>query len=131
MLDAEKKKYFKVEKNAPQTVAWSAEGVKRRKVEDREAQVSRKLAAHRKRLVQKSQVLQDPLLGGFLMREDGNAPRDLRVDCWAKGLCYKGFVPLSPLYHGSVEYLYIHPADEETGVGVAYGCGSLPSSTRS
>jgi hypothetical protein len=124
--DTEKKKYFKIDKNAPPTAAYSAESVKRRKIEHEKEKNAQVVAAQKERFVQRSRLLQDPLLGGLLANELGIRPKDLQVDCWARGLCYKGCSPVaeSGLYHNNnpIEHLYISNSDKKTGLGVAIGC---------
>jgi hypothetical protein len=121
--DPDKKKYFKVDKKAPATAAYSTESVKRRKLEHEQARKALLIEGHKKKQVRKSSSLQDPLLGGLLARELGNPRKDLLVDCWARGLCQKGSVLLrrqAPA-QASAGHLYIGTADESRQLGVAIG----------
>jgi hypothetical protein len=116
-----------VDKNAPATAAYSAESVKRRKLEHKQAEKARIVEGYRKKSVHRSLALQDPLLGGFLARELGIPPKDLQVDCWARGLCSKGRVRMrNTSDENLVEHLYIGSADEKRGLGVAIGCRFYP-----
>lgn len=130
MTDPDKKKYFKVEKNVPASAAYSAESVKRRKLEQAQAERARIVEDNKKRSVRRSQTLQDPLIGGFLARELGMPLKDLQVDCWARGLCPKGDVLLlnDTLSQSPVHHLYIGTADEKRELGIAIGCTSIPHS---
>ncbi|OIW27573.1 hypothetical protein CONLIGDRAFT_440109 [Coniochaeta ligniaria NRRL 30616] len=123
--DTERKKYFKIVTHAPPTAAYSVESVKRRKIVLEKEKKAQLVAAQKKKFVQRSRVLQDSLIGGLLATEHGIAPKDVQVDCWAKGLCYKGFVPVAEygLYHNKnpIEHLYIDNSDNKTGLGVAIG----------
>lgn len=136
LTDAEKKRYFKIEGNtAPATAAWSAESVKRRRAEDEQAEIAEKRAKQASQLVSRSRVLQDPLLGGFLLREVGQVGRDVQVDCWALGLCYKGNVHIPPNLYGMVATgagLEVGPIyvdnDNATGHGVLWAGMVYPGS---
>lgn len=99
--------------------------MKRRKIEDAKKRKAQRIAAHKRTLIQRSRALQDPMIGGFLAVEFGSPPIDLQVDCWAKGLCYKGHVPIvsrSPSPGLTIDHLYISASDTKTGLGVAIGC---------
>ncbi|KAH8820487.1 hypothetical protein F5884DRAFT_826862 [Xylogone sp. PMI_703] len=71
--DPDKKKYFKIQASntAPATAPYSPENVKRRKVQDQEAQEVALCLARRQRHIQRSKLLESPLPGGFLVRECG------------------------------------------------------------
>ncbi|KXH39350.1 hypothetical protein CNYM01_07720 [Colletotrichum nymphaeae SA-01] len=138
--DEEKGKYFKIEKgaSAPQTAAWSADNVKRRKIQHREAEA---VAARRERLkrhIVRSAALRAPLIGGVLDVELGVRREErarLRVDgafgvedvpaaAWARGLVDKGEVPFVPSFarqsFPNIPCFYVGGDDEKTGLGVAY-----------
>lgn len=139
--DEENGKYFKIEKtqNAPLNAAWSAESVKRRKIQHREAEA---VAARRERLkrhIVRSAVLRDPLLGGFLEAELGVSRRerklragaggefgleDVPAGAWAGGLTEKGEVPFVPSFararFPNIPCFYVGGDDVKTGLGVAY-----------
>ncbi|KAL2880182.1 hypothetical protein SGCOL_004569 [Colletotrichum sp. CLE4] len=138
--DEEKGKYFKIEKggSAPQTAAWSADNVKRRKLQHREAEA---VAARRERLkrhIVRSAALRAPLIGGILDVELGVRREErarLRVDgafgvedvpaaAWARGLVDKGEVPFVPSFarqsFPNIPCFYVGGDDEKTGLGVAY-----------
>lgn len=94
--DTVKRKYFKIEssRTAPPSSRWSSESVKRQKVEKQQATKQELIVARRKLLVRRSQVLQDPLLGGLLERNFGRHSRDLQVDSWARTLHPRGCLRL-------------------------------------
>ncbi|KAF9878496.1 hypothetical protein CkaCkLH20_03988 [Colletotrichum karsti] len=139
--DEEKGKYFKIEKaqSAPQNAAWSADSVKRRKIQHREAEA---VAARRERLrrhIVRSAVLRDPLTGGFLEAELGVSRRerkwragaggefgveDVPAVAWARGVAEKGEVPFVPSFararFPNIPCFYVGGEDEKTGLGVAY-----------
>ncbi|KZL87968.1 myocyte-specific enhancer factor 2d [Colletotrichum incanum] len=144
--DEEKGKYFKIEKttSAPQGAAWSADSVKRRKIQHREAEA---VAARRERLkrhIVRSAVLRDPLLGGVLdvelgLRRErrtrahaGVAAEDVPAVAWAKGLVDKGEVPFVPSFarqsFPNIPCFYVGGDDVKTGLGVAYASELRPSS---
>ena len=72
--DPQKKRYFKIEANktAPRNAPWSADSVKRRKIESHEADLARKRVEQTKGRVKRARVLAEPLSGGFLLRETGS-----------------------------------------------------------
>jgi hypothetical protein len=71
-VDTEKRKYFKIQTNAPSHSAYSFHDVKRRKIEN-EAQQSQELVSQRLvGRVSRSRILAAPLMGGFLSREFGD-----------------------------------------------------------
>ncbi|KAI0154371.1 hypothetical protein GGR57DRAFT_466860 [Xylariaceae sp. FL1272] len=117
--DPEKRRYFKVEKSktAPTTAAWSADNVKRRKLDDAEAAAAlRRLDLTRNR-IKRARVLNEPLTGGFFAREHGEVWDDLQPACFATGLKEKGSIPLSaPGFHGQVKHMYIDGQDDRTGM---------------
>ncbi|KAL0940619.1 uncharacterized protein CTRU02_203382 [Colletotrichum truncatum] len=139
--DEEKGKYFKIEKaqSAPQNAAWSAESVKRRKIQHREAEA---VAARRERLkrhIVRSAILRDPLLGGFLEAELGVSRRerklragaggefgleDVPAVAWTTSLTDKGDVPFVPSFarqrFPNIPCFYVGGDDVKTGLGVAY-----------
>ncbi|KAF6809017.1 hypothetical protein CSOJ01_07188 [Colletotrichum sojae] len=139
--DEEKGKYFKIEKtqSAPANSAYSAENVKRRKIQHREAEV---VAARRERLrrhIVRSAVLRDPLLGGFLDAELGVTKRerklragagadfgldDVPAVAWTRGIVDKGEVPFVPSFarkkFPNIPCFYVGGDDVKTGLGVAY-----------
>ncbi|KAI1269809.1 hypothetical protein F5Y18DRAFT_371636 [Xylariaceae sp. FL1019] len=117
--DPEKRRYFKVEKSktAPTTAAWSADNVKRRKLDDAEAAAAlRRLDLTRNR-IKRARVLNEPLTGGFFAREHGEVWDDLQPACFATGLKEKGSVPLGdPGFRGQVKHMYVDGQDDRTGM---------------
>lgn len=108
--------------------------MKRRKLEHEKARRAQVAAAQKVKLVKRSEVLQHPLLGGFLDIELGIPRKDLQVDCWAGSLNYKGFVSLDEhrqtgqsrdgqLAHPPLplQHIYIENSDEQSGLGLAFG----------
>ncbi|KAL2753763.1 hypothetical protein ACRALDRAFT_1071834 [Sodiomyces alcalophilus JCM 7366] len=140
----EKKKYFKIEKaqTAPTQAAWSADNVKRRRLENQSARADRKRAELTRRHIRRSRVLGEPRLGGILGRQLGvatpsswpfsysSAAPSLRDDVpgavWAAGLVDKGHVPFAPSFAAerfpNVPCFWVGGQDEKTGLGVAYAC---------
>ena len=110
------------------------DGVKKRRLEDAQAQL-----ANRRRKVQKSRVrtssaLANPLTGGFLRRELGLFDRlqseDEALECWTRGLRAKGcvdfgmalgsFVPMFSDYNLPLVCVTNHEAQK--GFGHFYTC---------
>lgn len=124
--DSDKKRYFKIEagKTAPQTAAWSAENVKRRKLEENIVAVTQKRLKESEGHINRSSVLAEPLMGGFFLRELGQIPRDTQVASWAKGLCHKGDVSFGwvgqPRAYPNIPLFYVSGQDKKTGLGVVY-----------
>jgi hypothetical protein len=132
-LDDRRKKYFKIEKSgtAPSNAAWSAENVKRRKIEDKQARIVKHRQNLIRRHVKRAGVLREPLMGGFLNRELGVPFREsihVPSAAWGAGLTDKGLIPFElafPLIGSpNISCFYVNGDDEETGLGVAYGSKS-------
>ncbi|KAL3959825.1 hypothetical protein ACCO45_004942 [Purpureocillium lilacinum] len=139
--DEAKNKYFKIEKShtAPPSAAWSADSVKKRRVED----TARREARHRAHLVRnhvKRSVLRRNILpAGLLARETeivrsaaggvaGYGARaddgDLGAAAWVSGVVDKGHVPFVPSFartrFANMPCFYVGGDDTKTGLGVAY-----------
>ncbi|GJN74134.1 hypothetical protein PLIIFM63780_008212 [Purpureocillium lilacinum] len=139
--DEAKNKYFKIEKShtAPPSAAWSADSVKKRRVED----TARREARHRAHLVRnhvKRSVLRRNILpAGLLARETeivrsaaggvaGYGARaddgDLGAAAWVSGVVDKGHVPFVPSFartrFANMPCFYVGGEDTKTGLGVAY-----------
>ncbi|KAI0025761.1 hypothetical protein F4780DRAFT_789285 [Xylariomycetidae sp. FL0641] len=123
--DTEKRRYFKIEKNsqAPSGAAWAADNVKKRRLQDEEATAARRRMDLRRRRVARSRALAEPLMGGFLAREYGEAGRDMPAASFAAGLLEKGQMPLADARWGSsanVKHMYVSGQDTKTGLCTAY-----------
>ncbi|ORY64057.1 uncharacterized protein BCR38DRAFT_205761 [Pseudomassariella vexata] len=123
--DPEKKRYFKVEnsKTAPAASTWSTDKVKRRKLEDEEAAAALQRMKLNKDRIRRSQVLQEPLVGGFLAREFGSVEVDVRPSAFARELLEKGSMPLADsrwCSTGNVKHLCVTSEDTHSGLGVAF-----------
>lgn len=121
-----KKKYFKIEPSttAPSGAAWSADNVKRRKLEEKKTQVVQRHLEMRKGTIQHCRALLNPLTGGFLARELGRASKDLPAACWTLGLQEKGSVPFhdwSESITANIPCFYISNHDTKTDLGLVYG----------
>ena len=144
--DPERKKYFKIEKNhtTPRGAAWSADSVKRRRLEDEEgARALRRADADRGR-VARARVLSHALAGGFLDRElfgplgdagggcrAAAAParvRDHPPAAFAAGLKPAGKIPLKDARWASsrsnVDHLVVDNQDANTDMCVAFASES-------
>ena len=135
--DEAKKKYFKIEKShAAPSSAWSADSVRKRKLEDAAQQAAR----HRAHLVRNhikrhSGLERDAVASGLLAREAepqrvaeltrGRADdADLGAAAWAGGLVDKGHIPFVPSFararFANMPCFYVGGQDSKTGLGVAY-----------
>ncbi|KAI0402169.1 hypothetical protein F4802DRAFT_387072 [Xylaria palmicola] len=129
--DAEKKRYFKVEKSstAPANAAWASTSVKRRKLRDADAAAAlRHLHLARSR-VRRARVLHEPLTGGFFAREHGAMADDMPAASFVEGLRNKGRVPLLRPgidAQGQVRRMYVDGRDERTGMCTVY---AVPNET--
>lgn len=138
-LDEEKKKYFKIEKNstAPSSAAWSADNVKKRRLEDEEAARAVRRMTLDKRRVARAKVLQHSLMGGFLDRElfgggGHHHPRLLgkvtsAAAAFADGLVDRGMLPLKDARWSSssnVRHMYVDGQDRNTDLCVAFASES-------
>lgn len=133
--DADKKKYFKIEKahTAPPNAAWSADEVKRRRVASSAAESSHRRARLLRNHIRRHAALEaDLVTRGRLLRELGGDRRgvvtveeqDTAVAAWAGGLVDKGSVPFVPSFarqrYANMPCLYVGGDDDKTGLGVAY-----------
>jgi hypothetical protein len=81
-----KKKYFAVQKGAPASAAYSSQDVKRRRLNEEHSMREAARAKLERRRIRRSQILEHPLSGGFLSREQGQT-RDLAAsDIFSLGL---------------------------------------------
>ncbi|KAK7755928.1 hypothetical protein SLS62_002215 [Diatrype stigma] len=137
-VNTEKKKYFKIEKSHAVPAggaAWSADSVKKRRLEDEEAaRALRRMSLDRRR-VSRARVLGHCLTGGFLDRElfgGGSSsssaglrkgPGDLREAAFAAALEPRGKLPLKDARwtsHANVNHLYVDGQDRNTDMCVAF-----------
>ncbi|KXJ96984.1 hypothetical protein Micbo1qcDRAFT_229762 [Microdochium bolleyi] len=129
--DADKGKYFKIERagTAPTSAAWSADNVKRRRLEDKAAAAHEHQVQRNKDRVRRATVLGHPLTGGFLARELGTVRLDVVPAGFAMGLVGKGGLPLADArwsgggsagVRRNVQHMYVDGQDVKTGVCVAF-----------
>jgi len=74
---------------APPEASWSRDTVKRRRLEKEQANADADYCQRKKAFtVQRSSILQDPLIGGLLNREQGlgGDPREIQVQALTRGL---------------------------------------------
>lgn len=88
--DKDKGKYFKIQANAPAKSAYSAQDVKRRKLEDEKAQSVAEDKARQKGRIRRSLRAGNPLAGGILAREYGYSSLD-GPGIFANGLVSQGY----------------------------------------
>ncbi|KAJ8071090.1 hypothetical protein OCU04_001433 [Sclerotinia nivalis] len=69
--DSEKKKYFKVQANAPSSSAYSSQDVKRRKIDDENTKAQSLKVQRNVGRIKRARILEAPIAGGFLSREFG------------------------------------------------------------
>ncbi|CAJ2511531.1 Uu.00g071560.m01.CDS01 [Anthostomella pinea] len=118
--DSGKRRYFKVEnsKTAPATAAWSADNVKKRRLEDEEAAAAIQRMTLQKHRIRRSKVLSEPLMGGFFDRERNQAGSDnVPAASFAKGMLEKGQLPLADARWRSssnLKHMYIGAMDHKT-----------------
>ena len=137
-VDEARKKYFKIEKShsAPLLASWSADSVKKRKIEDA-AQRAVKHRAHlvRNHIKRHSSLGRDVVASGLLAREEERRPvaesgrgraddGDLGAAAWTGGLVDKGRIPYVPSFvrarFTNMPCFYVGGQDSKTGLGVAY-----------
>ncbi|KAI1343992.1 hypothetical protein F5Y15DRAFT_368721 [Xylariaceae sp. FL0016] len=119
-------RYYKIEKSgtAPANAAWSADNVKKRRLQDKKSAA----AVHRRNLTKKrvtrSEALKNPLIAGFLDRHIGHARPDLPAAAFASGMLEKGQMPLLDTRWSSrsatVKHMYIGGQDLKTGLCTAW-----------
>jgi hypothetical protein len=89
---------------------WSADNVKRRKLEDDEAaEAIRRMTLDKNRLV-RAKVLRQPLMGGFLDREYGITSPETVSASFVGGILQKGTIPLAHARWSSntnIKHMYI------------------------
>lgn len=142
--DAEKRKYFKVEKTqtAGSSAAWSADAVKRRRIENKAQEEKRRRENLVKDHIKRHRLRRDVVTSGLLSRElragpagllaGGGNPAvndlDLSAAAWARGVVSKGALPFAPSYarerHANMPCFYVNGDDSKTGLGVAYASKS-------
>lgn len=125
--DAEKKRYFKIEGNqtAPNKSAWSADNVKKRKLDDQKAEEALRRLNLNKNRIKPAQLLNNPLTGGFLIREYGCIQQDMARGIFANGLVEKGSVPFKDARWSpsqNITDMCIVGEDPWTDLGFAYVC---------
>ncbi|KAF4976564.1 hypothetical protein FZEAL_6783 [Fusarium zealandicum] len=135
--DAEKKKYFKIEKSqtAPSAASWSTDAVKKRKVEDRAEEAAQRRAHLIRNHIKRHFVTKDTVTSGLLAREAGLPSAaecgrgriddgELGAAAWSDGLVAKGSVPFAPSFararYANMPCFYVGGDDEKTGLGIAY-----------
>ncbi|KAF7880643.1 uncharacterized protein EAF02_007489 [Botrytis sinoallii] len=69
--DSEKKKYFKIQANAPSGSAYSSHDVKRRKLDDENNKAESLRVQRNVGRIKRAKILESPMAGGFLSREFG------------------------------------------------------------
>src|SRR5690606_33131985 len=120
---------------APAQAAWSADNVKRRRLENQSARADWQRAELTRRHIRRSRVLGEPQLGGLLGRQLGVATSsssssshhyptspsfldDVPGAVWAAGLVDKGHVPFAPSFAAerfpNVPCFWIGGHDEKT-----------------
>ncbi|KAK7415593.1 hypothetical protein QQZ08_012290 [Neonectria magnoliae] len=136
-FDAEKKKYFKIQKShtAPVNAAYSSDAVKRRKIQDRTVQAARQRAHLVRNHIKRHPISRDAVSGGLLTREIGlgyMAERgrgriedsDLAADAWAGGVVAKGSLSFAPSFararYANMPCFYVGGEDTKTGLGVTF-----------
>lgn len=70
--DREKKKYFKIQANAPSSSAYSSQNVKKRKNDDETERLYHLKAQRKSGRITRARILEVPIAGGFLSREFGH-----------------------------------------------------------
>jgi hypothetical protein len=133
--DEDKKKYFKIEKShtAPTSASWSADAVKRRKIQSAARDAAQQRAWLVRNHIRRHEALRkDVVSSGMLARElaiTGNQVRvagsgDLASAAWARGAVDKGAVPFVPSFararFANMPCFYVGGEDVKTGLGVAY-----------
>ncbi|KAL8397781.1 hypothetical protein RB594_004479 [Gaeumannomyces avenae] len=125
--DEEKRKYFKIERNAtaPASAAWSDRNVRKRKADAADAAAARRAAAVAATRVRRAPALADPVVGGLLRRElggggdgDGDAPQV----AWARSMQDKGAVA----FPGRIEGFVAVGEEDRLGLGLLYAVCSDP-----
>lgn len=139
--DAEKKKYFKIEKSqtAPSSASWSSDAVKRRKVEGHAQQAARHRAHLVRNHIKRHRLTRDAVASGLIAREIGlpfaaecgrgrMEDGDVAAAAWANGVVAKGSVPFpsgpTRSRYANMPCFYVAAEDEKTGLGVAYASES-------
>lgn len=128
--DPEKKRYFKIEGShtAPTESAWSADTVKKRKLEDQKTEVVLRRLNLNKPRIKRSKVLAGPLTGGFLAREYGSLQDDIVPSIIAAGIVGKGGIPfIDARWSASQNMTSMCIVGEEPWTNLAFGyfCKSL------
>lgn len=135
--DAEKKKYFKIQKShaASANAAYSSDAVKRRRIQDRAAQAARQRAHLVRNHIKRHPISRDAVYGGLLTREIGlgyMAERgrgrvedaDLAADAWARGVVAQGSLSFAPSFararYANMPCFYVGGEDTKTGLGVTF-----------
>jgi hypothetical protein len=108
--DRGKNKYFKIQASstAPASSAYSSQDVKRRKLQDERSEAVAFGIAQQRGRIQRARILQEPVMGGFLAREQGH----LRLDAsqiFAAGLYEHGSVQAPIDYPSSGIFFDIDP----------------------
>ncbi|KAK9779398.1 hypothetical protein SCAR479_03880 [Seiridium cardinale] len=124
-FDPMQKRYFKIEGNhtAPTDSAWSADNVKKRKLEDQKAEEALQRLDLCKGRIKRAHALNDPLTGGFLAREHGIALDDMMPAILAADLVNKGGIPFKNSIWSSSQHITamcIVGEDPWTDLGFGY-----------
>ncbi|KAM0162511.1 hypothetical protein ACHAQE_003651 [Botrytis cinerea] len=69
--DSEKKKYFKIQANAPSGSAYSSHDVKRRKLDDENSKAESLRVQRNVGRIKRAKILESPMAGAILSREFG------------------------------------------------------------
>ncbi|PHH77425.1 hypothetical protein CDD82_3508 [Ophiocordyceps australis] len=125
--DKDKRRYFKIERlqTAPPEAPWSQESVKRRKVQDEQAEADKARREKAKMGIRRHDAFHSHAMAGGMLAREIHGGCGSEVDCgaaWAAGVVNKGHVSFAghsmrPL---SIGCLYVNGDDTKTGVGAAY-----------
>ncbi|APA05948.1 hypothetical protein sscle_01g007180 [Sclerotinia sclerotiorum 1980 UF-70] len=89
--DSEKKKYFKIQANAPSSSAYSSQDVKRRKIDDENNKAQSLKVQRNVGRIKRARILEAPISGGFLSREFGQPCLDtVAASSYAQNLIKTG-----------------------------------------
>lgn len=121
-IDKEKKKYFKIQRGSPASVAYSAQDVKRRKTREEKSDEAQLAIDRQKGRIRRSKGLTESLAGGILAREQGKGALQ-STEVYARGLLAQGHLPLAnvrdPLF--IVEYRPdLGPSRLTVGIGMSH-----------
>lgn len=119
----EKKKYFKIETShtAPVDAPYSAANVKKRRLQQEQAERSRKRRDAFKGHIKRAHISRAPMTGGRLMQQLGVHDPELPNKCWLTGLQDKGEVLVcSSPGTGPIQSMLVNGDDTQSGMAVVY-----------